>query len=536
MLTAPMPQAAFALGLLLTQAFRWTWLRRPHLRLAVSLLTLLLLPVVLHPVLELQLPGGNNDPMFLPGLTNGLTANSLLAVAVALPVLIFVVSDLKLGNLSREYRLESAGYLRLSGTAIALGMTFLLLAFFSVIVDSALLFTISVIILLVLLSGVFRAWRYLKGEAIGFSVMPDVRIMAGKPDAVKLDLLLRTINKTALICKIQPEHSWIRIENSLISSKGETIVKVSVKTPPLAGFFQPTFNLVCSDPAGLVLKQHSVQPLKIEVIPRSAYVTLLARRYLSGGGGVFGGSGLLNLSSFKKAGRGLDYLGSRQYQAGDRLKEIDWKHSVKFQSGITKEYARGASRSAVILGCLDAADEITADKLAFNLISSALTLAQEAIPTGVCLFNNDEILKYSPVGNPDAVLKYMLGMIKLIRLRPPADRRLNPVDITALRRSISLLCRVAGEETQGLLSLLDFEKAAIKNAADVHPLAQGINRLCHDLSRPATVIMASVSEENPEVTALALETLRASGYEIIFMAAEGARPAVRQHQPVVSHV
>ncbi|GAI15654.1 unnamed protein product, partial [marine sediment metagenome] len=67
--------------------------------------------------------------------------------------------------------------------------------------------------------------------------------------------------------------------------------------------------------------------------------------------------------------RGVEYYGSQLYQPGDSLKSIDWKHSVKYNELISKEFTELHGQPAIILINLAVGNAEEADKLNIFLLT-----------------------------------------------------------------------------------------------------------------------------------------------------------------------
>ena len=92
---------------------------------------------------------------------------------------------------------------------------------------------------------------------------------------------------------------------------------------------------------------------------------------------------------------GKEYFASRNYLPGDPLKNIDWKHTLKLNELIVKEYIETGGQAAVLAVNLSVNSAEEADKIALNLITAALTFAQEAIPAALAVYNHQKVVPES---------------------------------------------------------------------------------------------------------------------------------------------
>ena len=76
------------------------------------------------------------------------------------------------------------------------------------------------------------------------------------------------------------------------------------------------------------------------------------------------------------------------YQPGDNLKNIDWKHSVKYNELVTREFFEIQGQPVILLINLVAGDTEETDKLAYNIIVAALSLAQDGIPAALAAYDD----------------------------------------------------------------------------------------------------------------------------------------------------
>ncbi|GAI55674.1 unnamed protein product, partial [marine sediment metagenome] len=189
---------------------------------------------------------------------------------------------------------------------------------------------------------------------------------------------------------------------------------------------------------GFTQVNQAIEPVELHVIPRARYAEWLALRYLEQTGAGAGAT-TLPPKAILIPKRGVEYFDSRSYQPGDPLRDIDWKHTLKLNQLIIKEYIEAGEQRAIIAVNLSVTDAEEADKLAFNLITTALTLAQETIPTALAVYNHQKVILTTAVIDPRETLKQTLSLVKDITSVEFTHRFLQPSDIGKLRRNITLL-------------------------------------------------------------------------------------------------
>jgi len=136
------------------------------------------------------------------------------------------------------------------------------------------------------------------------------------------------LRQKAHIAETQPSASLV------LPSQTETTVELGI-TPLRRGVLHLNqLRLLHSDVLGLFWSTHRLQcnnTASIVVLPKRYYLPALSfageSRYKTGGG---------SLSS--SIGESEEFMGLREYQAGDPLKHIDWKSWAKQRKPIVKEY------------------------------------------------------------------------------------------------------------------------------------------------------------------------------------------------------
>ncbi|MBA7681899.1 hypothetical protein ES703_90241 [subsurface metagenome] len=167
---------------------------------------------------------------------------------------------------------------------------------------------------------------------------------------------------------------------------------------------------------------------------------------------------------------------------------------------------------------LSVADAEAADKLAFNLITTALTLAHETIPTALTVYNHQKVVLTTTVIDPREILKRTLSLIKDITSVEFTQRVLQLPDISKLRRDISQLKQVTSEPAQRLLSMLNFEYQAIEKAAKNQPATLALSLAAEHA--PARAIIVLISQMNHDAEALLVTTEKLSRREFTIIPIE----------------
>ncbi len=220
--------------------------------------------------------------------------------------------------------------------------------------------------------------------------------------------------------------------------------------------------------------------------------------------------------------RGIEYFGSRSYYPGDELRSIDWKHTLKLSRLVIKEFIEVGEQAAIIAVNLSVTDVEEADKLAFDLITTVLTLAQEAIPTSLAVYNHQRVVLTAVVTDPRETLKQVLLLVKDITPVEFAHRFLQLPDIGKLRRNIARLKQATSEPGQRLLSMLDFEYQSIEQGAKNHPATLALLRVTEHIPPPAIIVLVSQLNHDAEALLVTGEKLTRKGFTTLNI--EAAKP------------
>lgn len=135
--------------------------------------------------------------------------------------------------------------------------------------------------------------------------------------------------------------------------------------------------------------------------------------------------------------QGLDYHSNRPYQTGDPLKNIDWKHSYMLGKLTVKQYSGSQGGVGVIVADLTASDAKEADALAYDLVMSALTLANEGLPSALAVYNQKEVIAATTQAmDSRETLKKAIELTGKILIEESKGKVLQPAELQRVKRSI----------------------------------------------------------------------------------------------------
>jgi len=330
------------------------------------------------------------------------------------------------------------------------------------------------------------------------------RMVAGSEDHLNIELTSRTRVGGRLI--ITSPCDWLKVrpgEQSLAEPKLELRVSLA---PPLAGPSDVELVGYAADRWGLLQIRFELRPIRLFVIPRARYAAWLAEKYLAATkpGPLALMADVATLRPTYGLRRGVEYYGSQQYQPGDSLKNIDWKHSLKYHGLIVKEFAEFHGQSAVVLVNLAVANAEEADELAYKIIVTALSLARESIPAALATYDDGGTRLTTTTLAPRMLLLQALQVAReMVTIDDPL-KYLNPPDVTRLRANISRMEPVGSEASEALLRLLRLEYRNLDSAARLSPAAKALSKVFTRVSREATVVV--ISHRNHDAGAMAFLT------------------------------
>ena len=490
-LLSPLPQSAIALALFMLRLYLYLKQPEPRWRIPIILGYLLVVPLLLAPALH------------------------LFSAVVIIPALPLISSSLR-ENAPNQHLISSPQprkFTTVSKSVIA-ATGIIILA--SLLLNNWALAITSGIALTFVAGILAHIWRRLSPSPLEIE-QKELKVIAG--NTAELTTTLENRSKAPLHISINSNQPWIHIDKAKVLN---LYVKVELSlsvTPPLSGPSQPQIEILATDLWGLIQTRQLVEPMHLYVIPRARYAEWLARKYLEETAPRAGAitATLPTASTGIAPSKGVEYYDSRPYQPGDRLKDIDWKHTVKLQEIVVKEYMEDARQTAIITVNLTAADAEEADHLVYQLITSALTLAREAIPTAIAAYNQEQVLTVTPPSDPRDAVKKILQLGQQVVLIAPMERYLQSPDIKQIRTSLRRLEKTSTEPTKRLRNILELEKKAIEQSAKEHPATKALNLVAAHTSPPAMITVISAYNHDNEALLVTLEKLRQHGYNTILI-------------------
>lgn len=518
---SPLPYSVIMLLLLLISLL--AIYRRSFFRFGTPsiMAAIFILPLALELPLEHLLPITNEPAVYWGIGLFGVTQIHLIAASLVLPLVYLFQQSLK-KDAGQKIPFQDSRPFREGRYITAVPVSLLLAAFIMLLVSfmiaSAALFLTSSILILYLLSLFSWVLGTTKKPLLCFEPSSK-KIIAGATARIKLT----AINKASFTfgVKITPLEDWCHIKPSrFIIHREKQELEVTV-TPPLSGPLNPELLIISSDSFGFTHTNHKTEPIKLQVIPRARYARWLAEKYLENSG-ASGSLSTNQLITELYTTRGTEYLDSRDYRPGDELRYIDWKHSLKLRNLLIKEFTESDTRAVLVSINLSVSDTEEADKLAFNLITTTLTLAQMGIPTSLTAYTCNSVIASIPPGNPRNVLIKSLELIKGIDKSDFGRRFLGLTDITRLRNNLKRLKQLSSISASRLAAIFDFEYKSINEQSRNNPASSALSQAIKKMPQMATVLFISHLNHDAEAILLYKARIDRMGYSSLIMNGEYA--------------
>lgn len=149
-------------------------------------------------------------------------------------------------------------------------------------------------------------------------------------------------------------------------------------------------------------------------------------------------------------------------------------------------------------------DAEEADKLAYKIITTALSLARENIPAALAVYNNEEVKLTTGVIPPSQLLLTSLQVAKEMVTLVNPTKYLNPPDVVRLRGDIRRLRPVPGQAARALTQLLEIEYGNLNRDSGLHPVTKALSQVFAKVDQQSNVVV--ISQRNHDAEALAFST------------------------------
>jgi hypothetical protein len=327
------------------------------------------------------------------------------------------------------------------------------------------------------------------------------RMVAGSQ--AHLDIKLTAETKIGGLFFVESPYEWVQVSPNILSLKqNDLVVRVSF-SPSLSGPSIIKLKGQATDRWGLIQVNFELEAIRLFVIPRARYAAWLARRYLAETkpGTLPLISNVETLRPIYGLRRGVEYYGNQLYQPGDSLKNIDWKHSLKYNELVSKEFADFHGQPAVVLINIAVGSAEEADELSYNIIVTAISLAQESIPAALAAYDHESVKLTTPtLQSQELVLRSLQIAQQMVSIINPV-RYLNPPDVARLRANLSRIQFVDSKASNVLGQLLQLEYNNISSYAQLNPATKALTEVFGKTDKQSNIII--ISHRNHDAEALA---------------------------------
>jgi hypothetical protein len=184
---------------------------------------------------------------------------------------------------------------------------------------------------------------------------------------------------------------------------------------------------------------------------------------------------------------------------------------------IVKEFSSTQGHIGIVVADLTAKNPEDADALAYNLVMSTLTLATEALPAALAIYNDKEILAATPPISPREALKKTLELTEKINIVESKEKVLQSPEMRRIKRSINQLGQMKSETAGRLKEILELESDANLKAAKQNIGSQTLLNVASLTQAPAVITVASPIGSDSGALLLTLEQLREKGYSTVMV-------------------
>ncbi len=452
----------------------------------------------------------------LPVVASSIWSNSLSGLALALPALPWFEEALRAAGASFvatsdptlwHSQVPLPGGRTASPILVRVAASLLLAAFVSTLADLSAMMTGALTLLAFVGILVALAHRQVPAHFLVLQA-PTTRVLAGETVDVAVSVSAQKPGRLSIA--FENPNRWTVISPDRATIGGTLSVQVKL-TPPLAGPSTVRSSVRAVDLWGLTIARQGVDLVHLRVIPKAVYAAWLAQRYLEETQHGTAPMAIPEAAQHGHMRRGIDYYGARPYEPGDALKDLFWKHTLKLQQYIVKERRDDGGAPVLIAANLNAGTPEEADRLAYSLLTSALTLARDGVPTAFAAYTDAEVVRVTPPLSPRPTVLAALELTERIRVVPQPTRFLEPPQVLRLRRMMARLMETPTASTARLARILGFEYRALGQRARNHPATHAIRRALTNLAPPTTLLIVSASHSDADLLELTLERLRPLG-------------------------
>lgn len=282
-------------------------------------------------------------------------------------------------------------------------------------------------------------------------------------------------------------------------------------TPALAGPTTVGLWTASTDRLGLIHAGQRLDVANLKVVPRAKAARWVAEEYLQHRvqsaevGRMVSGQ----VAGFLTTNSGVEYQSSRMYVPGDSLLSVDWKHTARLQSTVVKTFDDGARSSGVLLVGLSASSLDEVDRLVYELLSAALTIASMGYVASLGVYDHRGDSRLSPILDENGLVREALDACGDVRVAPVWRRLSRPLSSQEMEARTARVRRSRGAAATVLGDLMSLSGGSLRKRIQGATVTS-LLRLATLRHRPAWCIAISAMHSDAEAV---LTGLRAIDHE-----------------------
>jgi len=177
---------------------------------------------------------------------------------------------------------------------------------------------------------------------------------------------------------------------------------------------------------------------------------------------------------------------------------------LKYNELIIKEFAELQVRSAVVLINLAVGNADEADRLAYKIIVTAISLEQENIPVALAVYDSESVKFTTTILQPRQLLLKSLQVAKEMVTFVNPVKYLNPPNPARLKANIGRIRYAESKAAKVLAQLLQLEYQSLNNNARLNPATKALSEVFTKVDRQSNIVI--ISHLNHDAEAFAFNT------------------------------
>jgi len=237
-----------------------------------------------------------------------------------------------------------------------------------------------------------------------------VRVVHGDVASAKVKVANKS--RSTLHLAVRPSQPWASVKPSELTLPPGLEAELSLSAkPPLSAPLQLGAEASIIDEHGLHCRRVQLELAQLRVVPRATVARWLAAKLIEGRGAA-------TVAAIRGLGlRGRDeYVGARPFTTGDRLRDVDWKATLRRWRLSVKDYRGSSAEPLIVAGNVDASSVEEADVLHYSILSQGITATRESTPTSLALYGDDSVIASTGPLDPRLALREVLRALDRARL------------------------------------------------------------------------------------------------------------------------